>query len=143
MGSLLLSVTDEGYGLWTDEIFVNYSQHVASAKDDIITVYGTVVGMKTYDTQIGGSRDVPEIDAKYIDEGGGAGASATAASAASAPTVSPPAVSTLPPGTVTGTDSTGKSIGVGCSNNQSNPLPGCDDSPSYNPDGTRQQPQAP
>jgi hypothetical protein len=56
--------------------------------------------------------------------------------------VTPPVVvpDALPPGTVTGTDSTGHSYGVGCSNNQSSPLPGCDDSPSYNPDGTRQMP---
>ena len=54
---MLLSVTDEGYGLWTDEIWVNYFHHVASAKDDLITVYCTVIGMKTYDTQIGGSSE--------------------------------------------------------------------------------------
>jgi hypothetical protein len=48
---------------------------------------------------------------------------------------------TTPPGTVTGQDAAGKNIGVGCSDDKSSPLPGCDDSPSYNQDGTRQQPQ--
>ena len=133
-GVMLLSVTDEGYGLWTDEIWVNYHQSVKSAKDDIITVYGTVTGTKTYDTQIGGTRYVPQIDAKYIVEGG------ASASTPSTPGPSTPSTSGAPPGTVTGTDSTGHSVGVHCSNNQSSPLPGCDDSPSYNPDGTRQQP---
>ena len=134
-GIMLLSVTDQGYGLWTDEIWVNYNQHVASAKDDTITVYGTVLGTKTYDTQIGGSRYVPEIDAKYIVEGGSSGASTAGAAPPSASSGSGPS-----PGTVTGTDSTGHNFGVNCSNNPSSPLPGCDDSPSYNADGSRQQP---
>ena len=134
-GVMLLSVTDEGYGLWTDEIWVDYHQPVNSAKDDIITVYGMVTGTKTYDTQIGGTRYVPQIDAKYIVEGGAASASTPSTTAPSTPSTSG-----APPGTVTGTDSTGHSVGVHCSNNQSSPLPGCDDSPSYNPDGTRQQP---
>lgn len=45
-----------------------------------------------------------------------------------------------PPGTVTGKDAAGFNIGVGCSDDRSSLLPGCNDSPSYNPDGTRQQP---
>jgi len=44
------------------------------------------------------------------------------------------------PGTVTGKDAAGFNIGVGCSADRSSSLPGCNDSPSYNPDGTRQQP---
>ncbi len=67
-GLILLSVTDEGYGFWTDEIWVDYDHGIKSAEDDIITVYGTVTGSKTYDTQIGGSRYVPRVHARYIDE---------------------------------------------------------------------------
>jgi hypothetical protein len=44
------------------------------------------------------------------------------------------------PGTVTGKDAAGFNIGVGCSDDQKSSLPGCNDSPSYNPNGTRQQP---
>jgi hypothetical protein len=63
-----LSVTDEGYGLWDDHIWVNYSGTIESAEDDIITVYGTIDGSRSYDTQIGGSTYVPEMTAKYIEE---------------------------------------------------------------------------
>lgn len=67
-GIMLLSVTDEGYGFWDDNIWVNYNGHIRSAEDDIITVYGTITGSKTYETQIGGSTYVPKLRAKYIDE---------------------------------------------------------------------------
>jgi hypothetical protein len=66
-GMMLLSVTDMGYDIWSDEIWVNYTGHVRGADGDKLTVYGTVVGSKTYKTQIG-ERYVPEIDAKYIVE---------------------------------------------------------------------------
>lgn len=67
-GVMLLSVTNEGYDIWDDNVWVNYKGHVKGAEDDEITVYGTVVGSKEYDTQIGGSTYVPEINAKYIEE---------------------------------------------------------------------------
>jgi hypothetical protein len=67
-GIMLLSVTDEGYGFWTDEIWVNYKGSVESAEEDVLTVYGTVKGSKSYETQIGGERYVPEIDAGVIEE---------------------------------------------------------------------------
>jgi hypothetical protein len=67
-GMMLLSVTDMGYDIWSDEIWVNYTGHVRGAEGDKLTVYGTVVGSKTYKTQIGGERYVPEIDAKYVVE---------------------------------------------------------------------------
>jgi hypothetical protein len=67
-GIVLLAVTDEGYGFWTDNIWVNYDGKVQGAEEDMLTVYGTVVGSKTYETQIGGETYVPEIDAKIIDE---------------------------------------------------------------------------
>ena len=67
-GLMLLSVTDEGFDLWTDNVWVNYDHPIKSAEDDMVTVYGTVVGTKSYETQIGGETYVPEIDAKYIDE---------------------------------------------------------------------------
>lgn len=63
---ILLSVTDAGYGFWTDEIMVTYDGTTEAVKDDIITVYGTVVGSETYDTRIGGENTVAKIEAKYI-----------------------------------------------------------------------------
>jgi hypothetical protein len=59
-------------------------------------------------------------------------------SSASPKIISPPGGAS--PGTVTGKDAAGFNIGVGCSDDRSSSLPGCNDSPSYNPDGTRQQP---
>ena len=68
-GVVLLSVTDEGYGFWTDNVWVNYDGSVRGGEGDMLTVYGTVVGNRSYETQIGGETYVPEIDAKYIAEG--------------------------------------------------------------------------
>jgi hypothetical protein len=65
---MLLSVTDEGYGFWTDEIWVAGFGSIESAEEDVITVYGTVTGAEEYETAIGGSNYVPRIKAKYVDE---------------------------------------------------------------------------
>jgi hypothetical protein len=67
-GYMLLSVTDEGYGLWDDNVWIDYDHSINSADDDIITVYGTVRGSKSYETQIGGETYVPQIKAKYVIE---------------------------------------------------------------------------
>jgi hypothetical protein len=67
-GFMLLSVTNLGYDVWTDNIWVNYDGSIDSVEGDKITVYGVVVGTKQYDTQIGGSTYVPEVDARYIAE---------------------------------------------------------------------------
>lgn len=63
---ILLSVTDEGYGFWTDEIMVTYDGTTEAVEDDIVTIYGTVEGSETYDTRIGGENTVAKIEAKYI-----------------------------------------------------------------------------
>lgn len=65
---ILLSVTDEGYGFWTDNIWVDYEGTINGAEDDVITVYGTIEGSKSYDTQIGGETYVPQMTAKYVVE---------------------------------------------------------------------------
>jgi len=68
-GIMLLYVTDEGYDIWDDTVWVDYDRSIKSAEDDIITIYGTVTGEKSYETQIGGETFVPQIKARYIDEG--------------------------------------------------------------------------
>ena len=65
---MLLSVTDEGYGFWTDNIWVNFTEPIAAAEEDVVTVYGKMTGSEEYETQIGGSTYVPRMNAKYIDE---------------------------------------------------------------------------
>jgi Protein of unknown function (DUF2510) len=66
-GTMLLAV-DEEYEIWSDNIWVNYEQHVNAAEKSIITVYGEITGQKSYKTQIGGETYVPEMKAKYIEE---------------------------------------------------------------------------
>lgn len=65
---MLLSVTDEGYGFWTDEVWVAGFGEIESAEEDLVTIYGTVTGAEEYETAIGGSNYVPKVKAKYIDE---------------------------------------------------------------------------
>ena len=65
---MLLSVTDEGYGIYDDNVWVDYDESIDSAEEDIITVYGEITGSKSYETQIGGETYVPKMRAKYIEE---------------------------------------------------------------------------
>lgn len=67
-GVMRLQVTDQGYEIWTDDIWVDYEGTTSATRDDVVTVYGTMTGVKTYETQIGGERSIPEMSAKYIDE---------------------------------------------------------------------------
>lgn len=67
-GIMLVSVTDSGYGFWTDHIWVNIKAgQVHGAENDMVTFWGKVEGSKSYDTQAGGTTFVPEVTAKYID----------------------------------------------------------------------------
>jgi predicted nucleic acid-binding Zn-ribbon protein len=66
-GVMLLSVTDEGYGFWTDNIWVEFDEPTEAAEEDIVTVYGKITGSEEYETQIGGSTYVPRMKAKYFD----------------------------------------------------------------------------
>ena len=68
-GIMLLSVTDDGYGLWTDNVWIDYDKDIPYVEKNLVTVYGTVTGTKSYDTQIGGTAYVPEVHAVYIDQG--------------------------------------------------------------------------
>lgn len=65
---ILLSVTDEGYGFWTDNVWVDYEGTIKGAEDDVITVYGEIEGSKSYETQIGGETYVPQMTAEYVVE---------------------------------------------------------------------------
>lgn len=67
-GLMLLYVTDLGYDIWSDQIWVNYTGHVRGAQGDKLTVYGVVVGTRSYETQAGGETYVPEVNARYIVE---------------------------------------------------------------------------
>lgn len=66
-GWMLVSVTKEEFGIWTDEVYVNFTGHVKGAEKDLVTFWGTVTGTKSYETKIGGNNEVPEITAKYVE----------------------------------------------------------------------------
>jgi len=67
-GFMLLSTKNAGYGLWEDEVYVNYSESFDAAEGDVVRIYGTVTGAADYETQIGGSNHVPEIEATTVQE---------------------------------------------------------------------------
>jgi hypothetical protein len=45
-----------------------YNGTIKGGADDMLTVYGTLTGTESYDTQIGGNTTVPSMKAKYIVE---------------------------------------------------------------------------
>jgi hypothetical protein len=65
---MLLSVTDEGYGFWDDNVWVEYDGTIKGAEEDVITVYGTITGEQSYETQVGGETYVPKMRATYVVE---------------------------------------------------------------------------
>jgi hypothetical protein len=65
---ILISVTDSGYGFWDDHVWVDYDGTIKGAADDMITVYGTLTGTESYDTQAGGNTTVPSMHARYVVE---------------------------------------------------------------------------
>ena len=65
--TMLVSVTDEGYGMWTDNVDVAFDgalKHVY--ENNIVTVYGTCVGQFSYTSVAGYDETVPLIHAKYV-----------------------------------------------------------------------------
>ena len=55
--------------IWDDPIYVNYTYSDGESKfleDDIIIVYGTLEGSKTYTTVLGSTVTIPQFNAKYI-----------------------------------------------------------------------------
>ena len=66
--SMLVYVTEEDFGFWTDNVLVTLNPSLGATidNDDIIDVWGTVTGTQTYDTAIGGSNTVPMVEARYM-----------------------------------------------------------------------------
>lgn len=54
------NVTEKEYGLWEDDIFLNY-QGNRVLEDEIVEFWGEVKGVKKYTTVLGASRSIPEI----------------------------------------------------------------------------------
>jgi hypothetical protein len=66
--NMLVNVTADEYGYWDDLVFLTLDGAAATSidEDDIIQFWGEVTGAYSYDTAIGGSNTVPEIEIKYI-----------------------------------------------------------------------------
>ena len=67
---LRVNVTEGEYGWWDDTIYVIYSLPSGSARildDDIITIYGTLDGLKSYTAVLGNKITLPKVNAKYIE----------------------------------------------------------------------------
>jgi hypothetical protein len=64
----IASVTNDGYGFWTDNIWADVVPAVAAnvCKDTVIQFWGSVVGPYTYTTTSNGQLTIPEIDILYI-----------------------------------------------------------------------------
>jgi hypothetical protein len=65
---MIISVTDSGYGFWSDNIWLDVDPAAAQNvfQKSIIQVWGTVVGAYTYTTTQNGNLTIPEIDVKYV-----------------------------------------------------------------------------
>jgi hypothetical protein len=81
-GAMLLSVTNLGYGVYTNNVYITYSGHTDAVEGDIVTVYGQMSGSYTYTSQANYQLTVPSMIGCTI-------ISAPTASAVSAPVSSP------------------------------------------------------
>ena len=68
--TLRVDVTKGKYGIYTDTMYVVYTPKSSTEsrilEDDIITIYGELAGIETYETVMGAKVSIPRIDAEYI-----------------------------------------------------------------------------
>ncbi|MEW5954021.1 MAG: hypothetical protein AB1815_09895 [Bacillota bacterium] len=64
---MLLSITDLGYGVWTDEVAVFYDGTADVYEEDVITIWGTVSGKFEYESVAGWNLAVPGVLAMYVE----------------------------------------------------------------------------
>lgn len=66
---LRANITQGEYGMWTDTIYVTYyKQSINEARileDDIITMYGEIKGLKTYQTVMKSEVTIPWLEMKF------------------------------------------------------------------------------
>ena len=65
---MLVDVNQKEYGLWDDTVYVTYKYRENESrilKDDIITMYGKIKGLKSYTTVLGAKVTIPELELKY------------------------------------------------------------------------------
>lgn len=68
--ALRVNITKGKYGIWDDTIYVQYTKASSDEsrilEDDIVTMYGYLSGMKTYETVMGSTLTIPAFEALYI-----------------------------------------------------------------------------
>lgn len=67
--AMLVAITNEGYGVWTDLVWVNLattSLGRAIYENDIVYLVGRLDGTTTYTTSLGGTNTVPVIDVTQL-----------------------------------------------------------------------------
>lgn len=95
-GSILrVGVTNKGYGLYDDPVYVEYFGKDRFLEDDIVTLWGTVEGLETYTSILGQAITIPKIKAVDIKLGNVPNPNVPKASSA-ASTASPSAASGEP-----------------------------------------------
>ena len=69
--TLRINVTKDKYGIWDDTCYIDYQWKDSSEsrilENDIVTVYGTIKGIKSYTAVLGNQISIPHIAAEYID----------------------------------------------------------------------------
>jgi hypothetical protein len=65
---MIISVTNEGYGFWTDNVMVAYNGRLNIYSEDIVRVWGTCEGQYTYTSQAGYEITVPLILGRYVSK---------------------------------------------------------------------------
>lgn len=64
--TLLVQVTNKGYGFWDDIIAVYYPKSTDAVDEDFVEVWGTIGEKWDYTTKIGGTNSVPTIQAESV-----------------------------------------------------------------------------
>jgi hypothetical protein len=65
---MLVSVTNEGYGFWDDNVAVTYLGTVDVYEDDIVKIWGVCTGSYSYTSTAGYELTVPGILAGYVEK---------------------------------------------------------------------------
>jgi hypothetical protein len=69
---LRVNVTPGEYDIWEDTVWVNYTKPEEQDRileEDIVQIWGTVKGLRTYEAIMGNEVSIPEINAAYITIG--------------------------------------------------------------------------
>lgn len=65
-----MNVTKNDYGYYEDTIYIKYKPMEGATRvleDDIVTVYGTLSGLKTYTTVLGAETTIPYLESQYME----------------------------------------------------------------------------